>query len=582
MGARIVKLFGSNAVDEIVTYARNRGFTRIVVGHRTQPVGLRWLRGALSYDLIQQGAGLEITTVTEEAEIGVEPSTRFLRISFGKPSGYVYASFATAIATLCGLPFRESTDIDNLAMFYLVAVVGIAALSGTVPAIFCAMLSVAAFSLFFVGNPFLDSFAEREHYFTFFIMFITSIIVGSLAAKLSQQARQARRREGETSALYTLTKELSAVRGINNMALVALKNIREAFNMDAAIFIQSGDGLQVMPADSPVRELKEESVARWVLLNGQIAGRNTDTLPSAKGIYIPLSAEGETLGVLELIPDDAAFQFQNTLISQLESFASLIGSAFQRASQATEAEAAQIESEGEKLRNVLLSSVSHDLRTPLASITGAASAALMMRDQMSKQVAELVAAIHSQAARLAKLVTNLLDATSLESGIVKLNKQPYFITEVIGSALTRVRDTKGKRTITSRIAPDLPLIEIDGLLIEQLMVNLLDNAIRYTENDGKIRIKAEQDADVLRIQVADNGTGLPEGDDEKIFEKFYTHGHRTDGNAGLGLAICRGIITAHGGMIYASNNKDGGATITFTLPGLPLKNDSAMDVMENL
>lgn len=567
MGARIVHITGSNAADEILNYARDNGFTRIVVGHQRGARAWRFFRGTLYSDLIEHGTGLEITTVTDDYTPEASYSS-FWRQYFGKPSNYLSALGILGVATVIGLPFRGIVDPDNLTMIYLTAVVIIAARFGTAPSVFSSFVSVAAFNFFYTEPLYTFSFIDPGYYYTFSVMFITSLIVGSLASKLSLQARQSRKRATETSTLYALTRELSSVRGTHNMAEVAIKHIRDAFRMDAVVFLNEKNQIVLIPANSPARELKEESVAHWVLQNGQIAGRNTDTLPSAKGMYMPLTAEGETFGVLGLIPTTPDYQFTSNETSQLETFASLMASAFGRARRADEAETAKVESESEKLRNVLLSSVSHDLRTPLASITGAASSALMLKDKLPKEVTELLGSIHTQAARLAKLVTNLLDATSLESGTVRLNKQPYFIQEVVGSALTRVAESKGQRVIQATIAEGLPLIEMDGLLVEQVLVNLLDNAIRYTEAQGTITISVEKDADTLRIRVSDDGQGLPVGDEEKIFEKFYTQGHRTEGNAGLGLAICRGIVTAHGGMIFAKNNKQGGASFTFTLPGL--------------
>ncbi len=565
MGARIVHITGNNAADEILNYARAHGFTRIVVGHQRTATAWRLLHGTLYARLIERGAGFEITTVTERFKPDVLYRSGWRR-HVVQPSRYMMALGILALATLLGLPFRGMVNPDNLTMIYLTAVVIIAARLGTAPSVMSSFVSVAAFNFFYTEPIYTFSFINPSYYYTFAVMLVTSLMVGSLAAKLSLQAQQARRRASEINIFYALTRALSAARGMHNMAEVAIKHIRDAFNMEAVVFLHQQQQLVRIPAYA--LELKEESVAHWVLQNGQIAGRNTHTMPSAQGLYMPLTAEGETLGVLGLIPLVAAYQFTSNQTSQLETFASLIASAFGRARRADEAETAKVESESQKLRNVLLSSVSHDLRTPLASITGAASSALMLQHTLPTEVTELLGSIHTQAARLAKLVTNLLDATSLESGTVRLNKQPYFIQEVVGSALTRIAPSKGARVIEASMAQGLPLIDIDGLLIEQVLINLLDNAIRYTDDHGHIAITAQQEADTLRLRVTDNGQGVPVGDEEKIFAKFYTQGHRTEGNAGLGLAICRGIITAHGGTISAKNNTHGGASFTFTLPGL--------------
>lgn len=613
LGAQIVRVTGSRACDEILSYAQSNGFTRIVVGHQVQGLFTRLTRGALATDLIAAASGLEITTVTEEAKSAPAFSLLSWRGIFAYPSRYGLAACVLIASTLLGLPLRTLVNVDILTMLYLTAVVIIAAWLGTGPSILASFASVVLFNLVFANTRnFL--FSDQRYYFTFAMMLVTSLIVGQLASKLSLQARQSRRREAETNSLYVLTRELSALRRIDNMAEAALKHIREAFGretggMDAVIFRLKDGVLLSWPENSPARDLKEESVARWVLQNGQAAGRTTDTLPSARGLYVPMIAEEEILGVLGLIPPTMDHEFSSATISQLETFASLIASAFGRARRADEAVLAKVESEGEKLRNVLLSSVSHDLRTPLASITGAASSALML-EGVPKAARDLLASIHAQAARLARLVTNLLDATSLEAGTVRLNRQPYYIAEVIGSALTRIAPAKGARTIGVEIEPGLPLIGMDGLLIEQVFVNLLENAIRHTQEDGHITITVAREADVFRVRVSDDGCGLPAGEEARIFEKFYTReaqrqgakelakddakntarplpgetgkksaraheaqsgasvGNVGFGNVGLGLAICRGIITAHGGIIFAKNNRTGGASFVFTLPDI--------------
>lgn len=567
IGARIVRVTGSNACEEILNYARNNGVTRIVVGHKRQFRFTRLFTRTLSSELIENGGGMEITTVTEDYP-EEQTYTTFWGYYIAKPSSYIMAIGILAFATLLGLPIRDRVNSDNLTMIYLTSVVIIAAHCGTGPSIFASILSVLAFNFFFTEPYYTFEFYDKGYYFTFTVMLVTSLIVGSLAAKLALQAQQSRKREQETHLLYSLARELSSARGIVAMAEVAIKHIGQAFDAIVTIFLPMESGLQAIPENSPAHDLKEESVARWVIENRRLAGRQTDTLPSAKGSYFSLVSENTALGVLGIMPKDETRQFSIAEISQLETFSSVIASALQRAHNAESAEKAKIESESEKLRNVLLSSVSHDLRTPLASITGAASSTLMLKEKLPKEVIEALRSIHSQAGRLAKLVTNLLDVTSLEAGKIKLNSQPYFIAEVIGSALKRVEESKGKRNLTIEVSKNLPLIEMDGLLIEQVLVNLLDNAIRYTEEEGKIIISAKVEADCLRITVRDNGVGLPKGEENKIFEKFYTRGHRTEGNAGLGLAICKGIVEAHNGSITGRNNKDSGTTISFTLPGL--------------
>ncbi len=566
MGARIIHIAGGNAADEILNYARDNGFTRIVVGHKKSGRTKNFFRGTLYSDLINNGTGFEITTVTEDFISEVSSYNSIWKQYFGKPAHYLSGLEILGIATLIGLPFRGIIEPYNLTILYIISVIITAAKCGTGPAILTSFLSVFAFCFFYTEPFYTFQSIDFNYYYSFVVMLVSSIVVGSLASQLSLQARQSRKRASETSRFYALTRELSAVRGTHNMAEIAIKHIKDSFNMEAVVFLNEKNRLILIPDNITAQELKEESVAYWVLQNGQIAGRNTDTLPSAKGLYIPLTTEGETFGVLGLIPALIDYEFTSNETNQLETFASLMASAFGRARRADQAESAKVESEREKLRNILLSSVSHDLRTPLASITGSASAALIHKDTLPQEVNQSLESIHYQASLLAKLITNLLDATSLETGLVRLNKQPHSIQDVIHAALNRVIHMKKQRSIDIKISQELPMFHIDGLLIEQVLINLLDNAIRYTPEDGNIIITAEKNADTLRICVSDNGKGILDGDEDKIFKKFYTHEATAEGNAGLGLAICMGIVTAHGGMIFAKNNKQGGASFTFTLP----------------
>lgn len=563
MGARIVRLSGNNAADEIINYASNHGITRIIVGHKQRSQPARWLRGSLSAELIDRGTDFEITTIIGEERQGFFPYINFWRHHFAQPSRYILALGILAIATAIGLPFREMTDADNLTMIYLTGVVITAAWLGTGPSIMASLLSVAAFNYFYTEPVYTFTFINPSYYFTFTVMLVTSLIVGSLAAKLSLRARQSRKREAETNTLYALTRELSSIRGIDNIVEASLKHIREVFAMEAVIFFQKGEEkFASIPANSPARELKEESVARWVMQNGQIAGRNTDTLPSARGLYAPINADNETFGVLGLIPSEESYEFSSEQINQLETFASLIASAIGRAHRAEDAERAKLESESEKLRNVLLSSVSHDLRTPLASISGISSSILLSGMTLPLQVTDALRSIHDQSSKLAKTVTNLLDVSSLESGKVSLNRQPYFLEEVIGSAILRLETILKNRVVDAQLDKE-QLIQIDGLLIEQVFINLLENAARYAGASAEINIRVKDQEDFVQVTVTDNGKGIPKDDIPHVFEKFYKG---AQGGLGLGLPICRAIIEVHGGRMWVENNPTGGASFHFTLP----------------
>jgi two-component system sensor histidine kinase KdpD len=317
----------------------------------------------------------------------------------------------------------------------------------------------------------------------------------------------------------------------------------------------------------------ELAVSQWVYEHGQVAGQGTDTLPGATGLYLPLIGSRGTVGVLGLRPNDARSLQAPERLHQLEAFASQTALAIERARLTEEAEQAQVHAETERLRNSLLSSVSHDLRTPLASITGAASTLLegeLRLDAATRH--DLLESLHEEADRLNRLVQNLLEMTRLEAGALQPQTEWHSVEEVVGAALGRFGKALAQRAVTTRIPPDLPLVQMDDVLVEQVLINLVDNVIKYTPADSPIEVSAEDDGDAVVIEVADRGPGLPPGEERLIFEKF----HRTEAGspvrgAGLGLAICRGIVRAHGGRIWAENRRGGGVSVRFSLPvkGIP-------------
>jgi two-component system sensor histidine kinase KdpD len=354
MGARVVHLTGTNALYEILNYAQNYGFTQIIVGYQAQAWMRHWFQGSLPTQLIRSGSGVEIVTVTEMTPIEkpfLSIGARFLKQRF-IPKKYALALLWLGFTTLLGLVFRDVLDFHNITMFYLTCVVIVAARLGIGPSIMTSLLSGVAFNIFFIEPYHTFSLHKKGYFFSFLVMLLTSLIVGSQTAQLFSQAKRSRRRERDVLALYGLTRQLAMVREIRSMIHIALVHIREAFQMEAAIFIPKNGRLIIHPENSSAHTLKEESVAHWVLNNGQLAGHNTDTLPSARGLYLPLFSEDEILGVLGLIPPSKDYNFTTSEISQLETFALLIASAFQRSYRAENAETINFEEILRMLREI--------------------------------------------------------------------------------------------------------------------------------------------------------------------------------------------------------------------------------------
>ena len=376
------------------------------------------------------------------------------------------------------------------------------------------------------------------------VMLITGFVITNQASRLRLQAIFSRKRERDTQTLYALTKELASTRSREDIINVAAKHITDMLDVDVAIWMPADYGqlealIGKLPKESAV---KETSVLKWCFDNGQIAGRHTMTMPSAQGLYFPMITLSGTLGIMCIIAADLEREFSSDEITALETCASLLASALERSNSADMAEQSRVEAEREKLRTTLLSSVSHDLRTPLASIIGASSTIVADLYQLSQDtVRDLGRSINKEAERLSHIVNNLLEVTRLESGTVQLNKQPYFIEELIGSALERIAPVLKKHNVIPQSEDDLPLVLADGMLIEQVLINLLENAVRYTPEASMITISATQKGATVLVSVADNGGGIPAGNEDKIFDKFYSIGqNEVQKGTGLGLAICAG------------------------------------------
>jgi two-component system sensor histidine kinase KdpD len=389
-----------------------------------------------------------------------------------------------------------------------------------------------------------------------------------------QQAEAARLRERRTAALYSMSRELVRERGTKRLSDIAIRHISEMFDSAVAILIQDEQGrlAQTSTGDAIFTPDQQElSVAQWVFEHRQAAGLGTDTLPGAKALYLPLVASSGAVGVAGILPKIASEGFEPEQFHYLEAFANQTAIALERSFLGEAAQRALLKAETESLRNTLLSSISHDLRTPLAAITGAAST-LLQKDVLIDQVSrlDLMQTIHEEAEHLNRIIKNVLDMTRLESGAIQVNKEWQSLEEIVGAVVTRLGDRLSDHPLSVKMQGNLPLIPFDSLLIEQVLINLFDNAIKYTPKGTPLELSATESFYTVTVSLADRGPGIPPGEEERIFEKFV-RGKSSSSGVGLGLAICRTIIKAHGGKIWAENREGGGAVIRFTLSsaGLP-------------
>lgn len=567
LGAKAMIVPGSSVTDSVLAYARAHNITRIVAGRPLQPRWRGLLQGSIADRLIRNGE-FDVFVVT----MGDEVKPRELAAARPRVAWQRYAlSIALmAGATMLSVWLQPTLHIANLLMIYLFAEIIAALALGQGPAILASALGALAFDFFIVPPRYTLAVDDTEYLLTFLGLFAVGVLISSLTSRFRLQATAAERRAGETAILNELSRDLAAAGSLDAIMDAVVANIAGVFGREVAVLLPTGearDHLDVWSHSAGfILNGHERMVAAWVFDRGQPAGRGTETLPAAEARYLPLKTARGVVGVLGVKPIDPAAHLSPDQRRLLEAFASLAALAVERAQLADEAERVRVQVETERMRNSLLSSVSHDLRTPLAGITGAASSLLAGGPSMDGATRrELTQSIYDEANRLNVLVRNLLDMTRLESGALHVNKAWQPIEEVIGAALTRMETTLAGRPVEVDLATDLPLAPLDEVSIEQVLVNLLENAVRYTPAGSPIRIAAWPDAAGVVVEVADRGPGLAPGDEARVFEKFY-RAQVTPHGVGLGLAICRGIVEAHGGRMWAENRPGGGASFRFELP----------------
>ena len=568
LGAKVLVLQGTNAIDEIISYAHNHNVTKIIVGKRERTRWRNMLLGSLADKIIHKSSYVDVYIVTGPPH--KTPTKPVQQLYEFRPLLYGQALAIIIICTLIGISFRSIIKPADQMLIYLIGNIIASAMLGRITSFFYAFLSAACLNFFFIEPLYTLEIYDRSYWLTLIVMLATSLVINSYAAKLKIQAFFARRREQETQMLYDFAREIAATRGHNNIALLAEKHIKEATGFAVSLFLPDADtNLHNMLEPLHYRDIiKENGLMQWCYDNKKQAGIGTDTMPSAQTFYLPLLSADTRIGVLGIIPQSEDVKLSHEQLVLVETFASVLASAIERANAAEIAEKLKVDTESEKLRNTLLSSVSHDLRTPLASITGASGTLAMDYGKLAPEtVQELARSINQEAARLSRIVSNLLDLTIIESGNITLNKHPYLIEELVGSALQRLENTLSGHMVITNVAENLPVILIDGVLIEQLISNLLENAAKYTPSGSTITITVIQENKDINVSIADNGAGIKPGDEQKIFDKFYTAGQNIAGKGtGLGLAICQGIVKAHNGTIRVENSVTGGACFSFMLP----------------
>ncbi len=512
--------------------------------------------------------GSQASSAANHVEPGVGAHGPAPALTGGRSANeFALAVIVISVATGISVGLRAHIAATNLVMVYLLGVVFVAASCSRRTSVLTSVLSVAAFDFFCVPPYLTFRVHDYQYLLTFAGMLVVALVISAQTARIRRQAEEASVREARNESLYRLSRRLAGETRVFDVASTAAAYAEETVQGHVVVFLPEDGKIAFRRRTSYQLLLPrfEESVAQWAFDHGEKAGLATRVHERSTALYLPLKGARETVGVMAVVPSGRA-GLPDEQVQLLEVIASQTAMAIERTSSQHAAESARVQVQTEQMRSSLLSAVSHDLRTPLASITGAASTLRSQADKLDRETRqELLESIADEAERLSRLVGNLLDMTRLQSG-VELRRDLFPLEEIVGAALQRIEPQLEQRHVITRLPDDLPLVYVDDVLVGQLLVNLLDNAIKYTPAGSPIHLEADAAPDAVVLKISDRGPGFAPGDEQRIFEKFYRGKSASARGAGLGLAICRAIVEAHRGTIEALNRPGGGAVFQVRLP----------------
>jgi two-component system sensor histidine kinase KdpD len=568
LGARTRTLAGSSIPEAVLAYARKHNVTKIVVGKPIRPRWRELLAGSVVDQLIYASGDIDVYVISAQPDSKQPALPAEWRPH--RPLGrYLLGLGLVVLATLLGLAVRGTLEPANLVMLYLASTVIAAIFLGRGPALLTSILSVLAFDFFLVPPYMTFAISDTQYLLTFIGLFVVSIVVSTLTARTREQADAAIQREAQISALYNLGRDLTSATDLHQVADIVISHIGQVFGREVAIFLPENGQLRAFACTPDYYpDTNELAVAAWAFDHDQPAGLGTDTLPAASLRCQPLKTARGLIGVLGIHPKEPGKLLTPEQRQTFNAFAHQAALAVERASLAEQARQTELLQATEKLQTALLNSISHDLRTPLVSITGALSSLREETPTLDQEgLRSLIETAYEEAERLNRLVGNLLNMTRLEAGAIHLRHEPCDIQDAIGVAFEQLGERLEKRPVKVNLPPDLPLIPLDFALFGQALVNLLDNAVKYSPTDTLIEVNVSQTQDAVNIEVCDRGIGIPSEDLERVFDKFYrVQRPESVSGTGLGLAICKGIVETHGGAIRADNRPGGGTIVTVTLP----------------
>jgi two-component system sensor histidine kinase KdpD len=575
LGGEAVTVPGPDVAAGIVEYARANNFTHIIVAKSRRPRWSLWWGGSVTHQLICRAGDIGVHVIDgADEETGlrdeiVETAPRGTAFEF---NSYASTVGIVAVALGVGLFLQQFLAVSNIALVFLTAVLVSAVAYGLWPSLFACLLSVLTYNFFFLPPLYTFTIADPENVVALFFFALVAAIASNLASRVRGQAIAARQRAKTTEELYQFSRKLAGAITLDDLLWAIAHQIASMLKVRVVLLLPEGETVTVRAGYPPEDILDEADLAaaKWSWQHSRPAGRGADTLPGAKRLFLPIRTAAGTVAVVGLDSDRPGPLFTPDQRRLLDALTDLAALAIERVGLAQDVGRARLEAETERLRSALLTSISHDLRTPLASILGAATSLKNYRKELDEAAREeLVGTIQEESERLNRFIANLLDMTRLESGALVPRVEPIDLSDIVGSALERAKKILGAHKVEIDLAGPRPLLRLDPVLFEQVLFNLLDNAAKYAPVGSLIRVQARQEGAAVRLQVIDEGPGIPPADLDRIFDKFYRvrAADRQRAGTGLGLAVCRGFVEAMGGSVVAANRQERhGAVFAITLP----------------
>ena len=576
LGGETVTIPGGarRVADDVIAYARANNITQIVIGKSNRSRWFEILHGSVVHDLVRRAGSISVHVIAGEELEGDRISKKTVRTAPQALDPWPYILSVVAVAVSLGI--AETVEpffgLENVVLVFMTGIVAIAARFGLWPSILASVVASLCYNFFFLPPIYTFTIADPNNALAFFFFIVMAIIVSNVAARVREQAVTAMARARTTEALYAFSRKLAGVATLDDVLWATAYQIAMMLKVRVVLLLPEGETIAVAAGYPPedVLDQADLAAAKWAWMNNRAAGRGSDTLPGAKRLFLPMRTGRGPVGVLGIDSDKAGPLLTPDERRLLDALSDQSALAIERVHLVEDMDRVKRTVETEHLRSALLTSISHDLKTPLAAILGSAGALRSMSGQLTDaQKEELVSTIVDESERLNRFIANLLDMTKLESGAIAPNSSLHSIGEVIGGALRRAEKILSRHKVALDIYRDLPLVKIDEVLFEQAIFNLLDNAAKYSARGSTIQINGRRDGDSVVLDIVDEGVGIPASDVERIFDKFYRvqKGDQVRPGTGLGLAIARGFIGAMQGTITASNRTDrSGAVLTIRLP----------------